>query len=77
MKPNQTVFFRQDIPHQGMGYKENNLRIFIYWDVKNTKRTPNSTFPINLHKKKFISESELKLKQAYDAMKKTENLKIF
>jgi hypothetical protein len=32
--PGEFIVFRQDLPHQGVGYLMKNARIFMYWDLK-------------------------------------------
>ena len=32
--PGEFIVFRQDLPHQGVGYLLWNARIFMYWDLK-------------------------------------------
>jgi hypothetical protein len=32
--PGEFIVFRQDLPHQGVGYLLTNARIFMYWDLK-------------------------------------------
>ncbi len=34
LEPGEFIVFRQDVPHQGVGYKATNTRIFMYWDLK-------------------------------------------
>ena len=37
LNPGDIVIFRQDLPHQGMGYNTSNLRYFVYIDYTNGK----------------------------------------
>ena len=43
-EPYDTIIFRQDLLHQGVGYKNENYRLFCYIDVKAIKREDNGTY---------------------------------
>lgn len=43
LKPGDFIVFRQDLPHFGMGYLLENLRIFLYIDLKGLERQPMTT----------------------------------
>jgi hypothetical protein len=34
LEPGKFIVFRQDLPHQGVGYLLTNARMFMYWDLK-------------------------------------------
>ena len=37
LEPGEFIVFRQDLPHQGVGYLKTNTRMFMYWDLKGLK----------------------------------------
>jgi hypothetical protein len=47
LKPNQTLFFTQDLIHAGDGYTANNLRFHMYFDHVDVPRLPDATNPLS------------------------------
>ncbi len=62
LKPNETVIFRQDLIHQGMGYEKSNVRFFVYIDMAGVKSDANGTSPVSLTYDQLISELDLEEK---------------
>ncbi len=62
LKPNETVIFRQDLIHQGMGYEKSNVRFFVNIDMAGVKRDENGTSPVSLTYDQLISELDLEEK---------------
>jgi hypothetical protein len=52
LKKNETLVFAQHLIHHGNGYDRDNLRFFVYLDLKLFKRENNSTTPIYLSKRR-------------------------
>ena len=46
LKPNQAIFFTQDLIHAGDGYAVNNLRFHMYFDHVNVPREADATNPL-------------------------------
>ncbi len=59
IQPGETLLFVQHLPHQGMGYKASNLRLFKYYDLVNVKSLKDGTTKCSLPEKFFIKYSEL------------------
>lgn len=63
VEANTTLMFRQCLPHQGMPYLKENLRIFSYIDFKNVKRSENETYPVRLCKSQMLNRNDFKIAQ--------------
>ncbi len=57
LEENQTIIFRQCLPHHGMSYAEENVRLFYYCDL--VDREEDRFIPLNLSSRQFISEAKL------------------
>ena len=63
-----------DLPHQGCGYLDENLRQFCYIDLKEFPRTDDSTTPVNLNENQKIKVSQIR--QTGEIPKKYENIRL-
>jgi hypothetical protein len=61
LEPNETVVFRQDLIHKGMGYKEKNERFFVYIDMLDhiLQRDPKGTSAVNLTYDQLIKDLDI------------------
>ena len=69
---NDTIIFRQCLPHHGMAYGEENVRLFNYWDI--VKRIDNAFIPIIMSEKQLIVKEMEKKGVFVPKNKYTENL---
>jgi len=67
LEPNQTVVFRGDLQHQGMGYREENLRLFCYIDFPRgiVDREENSTYGVNVANRNKVKIEALEAKNCF------------
>lgn len=75
LKPNTTLLFRQCLPHQGMPYNEDNIRIFNYIDFKELNRDENQTMPVRLAKCQMLNIESFK-QAAVEAPINTKNTNL-
>ena len=68
LNPGDTVLFRQCLPHQGMAYDRNNLRLFNYCDI--IRRIEDSTQALKLNIKQQISITKLKKAKVFIPLNK-------
>ena len=49
-----------DLPYQGCGFIEENLRLFCYFDIIAVPRSDDSTTPVSLNKNQTIKATIIK-----------------
>ena len=49
LEPGDAILFRADVPHQGMGYKERNLRVFMAFDIIELPNNDDGISPVQLN----------------------------
>ena len=58
MEANSAILFRQDLLHQGSGFKSN-LRLFRYFDIEFLPRSGNTETPVCLSNKAMAKPREI------------------
>ena len=65
IKAGSFVLFRQDVAHQGMGYRLTNLRYFVYFDLKRLARLSDATTQVDLHERRKVNVEKMADAEAY------------
>jgi len=71
LESNDTLIFRQCVPHQGMVYESNNVRFFFYMDNACNKRHNDKFMGINVPEDQMVSEHKLNKIGVYVPSNKT------